>query len=433
MTEVYTLPIAVQIIYGIALLIEAWWWLAVTALLYFPARFLYRWWITWDVWYREQNWMILEIIPPQEIEKPFRAMEDVLNVLWTFYDSPNWREVWCAGQPSQGFWFSFEIVSFEGEVHFYLRCYEKGRKLVESAFHAHYPDVEIQEAADYTKNVLQDIPNENMDMYGEDYVFTRENAYPIRTYKFFEIRPEEVEEEKRIDPLSTTLEALSKLKKGEQFWFQIVPVPILLDREIPWVKQGKALTDKIARRPKEEVPGSIMGDVARVILGREKEEEKPKEIIPPEMKLTPGEREKLAEIEAKTTKLGFKTYMRCVYLYKKEAYFSPHYKIARTHLTHFATQSLNSIVYWGRTRTRIHYWWRKRRLYTRKKNIFRRYIERFPPAFPDLVSGTMVLNTEELATIFHLPSKAAIMPPGIPRVPAKKGPPPAIPGLPTEE
>ena len=43
----------------------------------------------------------------------------------------------------------------------------------------------------------------------------------------------------------------------------------------------------------------------------------------------------------------------------------------------------------------------------------------------------MILNTEELATIFHLPALAAPLPPEVPRVEAKRGGPP--PELPVEE
>ena len=65
--------------------------------------------------------------------------------------------------------------------------------------------------------------------------------------------------------------------------------------------------------------------------------------------------------------------------------------------------------------------------------IFRLYRERFHPMFPrpaDRRTGLFVLNTEELASIYHFPSRAVAPAPTVPRVEAKKGE--APPELPIE-
>jgi len=399
---------------------------------YFPAKILYKWWINWEVWYKELEWIMLEIIPPSEVLKPFRAMEDTFTALWPIYDGPNWREKWCEGELDLGpAWVSFETVSIEGQIHFYLRCLKDQQNFVESIIHTHYPDAEISQTSDYTQNVPQNVPNKDYDIYGEDYVFLREDPYPIRTYKFFEIRPEEIEAEKKIDPLPNLLEALSKVGKGEQVWFQMVICPIL-DVDVPWIKAGKDLADKIARRPSPPKDKTIAGETFRTIVHGTvpfENEAKEESVIPPEMKLTPGEKEVLAAVEEKISKLGFKTYMRVIYLYKREARYAPNARIFRSYFLHFNTQNLNSIRFWGATRTKIHYLFRKRRLYTRKKNIFSKYIKRFTPKFPKRVGpGICIFNAEELATVFHFPADTSKLPPSVPRVAAKKGgPPPNIP------
>ncbi len=396
---------------------------------------MYRWWIMWEIWYKEIEWMVFEITPPAEVKKPFRAMEDVIHSLWPLYDSPNWREEWCQGEfPKGPFWLSFEIASFGGDIHFYVRLEKRLKDFFESVLHAHYPDAEIREVPDYTQNIPQNIPNDKWGIYGEDYHFRYDDPYPIRTYKFFEIKPEEVTEEKRLDPFPALLERMTKLKKDEQAWFQMILVPIL-DRDVDWITQGRKLADKIARRPEEEKPKSIIGETARALAyGKtpyEKEEKEEKEIIPPEMKLTPGEREVLQGIEEKISKHGFKTSMRYLYIHRAGAYFSPYAKITRSYFMHFGTENLNSVLYLPRTRTRVHFLFRKRRLYARKRDMFRKYVKRFPPCYPRLIGyGTMIFNAEELATMFHLPVKAALLPPGVPRLLAKKGGPP--PGIPTE-
>ncbi|MDI6883377.1 MAG: hypothetical protein QMC93_02860 [Patescibacteria group bacterium] len=406
--------------------IKIWWWLILPIFLYFPAKSLYLWWIRWEVWYKEQNWILLEIIPPAEILKPFRAMEDVFAGLWPIYDSANWRERWCEGMlPKFPYWFSFEIVSLEGEIHFYLRTLRESQKLVESVIQAHYPEAEIFEVSDYTQNVPQDIPNDDFNFYGEDFVFVREDAYPIKTYKFFEATtPEAVEAEKKIDPSYSMLEALAHLKKGEQYWFQIIIAPIL-DKDIPWITDGKKLVGKLAGRPEAKKEKSIIGETFGTLFwGAPKETKEARETIPLEFRLTPGEREVLKAIEEKISKWGFKVSLRSIYIYKKEAYFPPHAKIARSYFSHFATQNLNAIMYWLKTRTRIHYFFKKRRLFKRKRAIFRKYVNRFPALYPKMAGpGNLVLNCEELATIFHFPTKPTILPPGVPRIIARKGPP----------
>jgi len=231
---------------------------------------------------------------------------------------------------------------------------------------------------------------------------------------------------------------MTKLRKGEQFWFQIIIVPIL-DKDIPWVTKGHEAAQKFARRPKKPKQKSIIGEAIDALLGTSPEELQKEKGLPPgvspeierEMLITPGERAVLTGVEEKISKYGFKTSMRSVYIYPEGEYFAPRGKAARSYFSHFSTQDMNTIVFLGKTRTRIHYLFRRRRLYSRKRSIFERYIRRFPPSYPKWIGpGNIVLNAEELATIFHLPTKAAILPPGVPRVFAKKGEPP--PGIPTE-
>jgi len=450
----------------IGLILKAWWWLIIPIIFVFPFKSLYLWWIRWDLWYKKHKWILLEIKPPREILKPFRAMEDVINVFWGIYDGANWRERWCEGEHIEGpFWMSFEIASFGGKIHFYMRILEPWRDMVESAVYSHYPEAEISVVDDYTQRVPQDIPNETWDLYSENYSLMRDDVLPIKTYAmFFEERPEVVKEEKRIDPLDSLLEAMAKLKPAEQIWFQVVAAPIT-NNDIPWIDRGKKLANKIAKRPPEKKPKSVLeeetsgwlqsaaGAINFLITGKEVAEvEAPPErgevLIAPELRMTPGEREILKGIETKISKQGWKTWMRMLYLYKrKEPHFRGNYKMIRSYLNHFMSENLNSPVFWGPTRTRIHYWLRARRLYLRKRKQFRNYVVRLPSLWPRTMSGklffpfgfaprgpgiggVLIFNSEELSTIYHFPAKITALAPAIEPVEAKKGGPP--PGLPTE-
>ena len=421
--------------------LRIWWWFFLPIILYFPLRKIYLYWLEWDIWYKETKWIVLEIIPPKEIEKPFKAMEDVLEVLWPIYDSPNWREVWCEGALpfGSGTWFSFEIVSLGGKIHFYARMPEGFRGTFESSFYAHYPELEIRQVPDYVKNVPLDIPNEKFDISGEDYCFINPHCYPIKTYPtFFEERGEMVKEEKRIDPINSLLESMAKLKEGEQFWFQIIPVPVI--DEIPWKEEGKKIAAKIARREAEkkgsvlqreiqkmaEPPHPILRSPGEKAVSPARTEEGGREMI-----ITPRERAVLSAIENKMSKIAFSTTLRGLLIFEKDKpYNKGNSKIARTYLMHFKVTDLNTIRFWDLTRVRIQYILRNRRLYLRKRKLFRNYVQRFPPLWPEMEAGkaTPILNTEEIATIFHFPTKIIL--PTVPRIEAKPGGPP--PGLPVE-
>jgi len=433
--DIYQLqPILDALLAGAWQVFKVWWWLLLPCIFYFPAKHLYLWWLNWEVWAKEElNWILLEIIPPSEIEKPFRAMEDLITAIWPVIDTANWREVWAEGEfIIDPFWFSLEISAKEGgEVHFYVRILKSQKSFYEAVIHAHYPDIEIKEVPDYTQSVPQDIPNEKYTLYGEDFILMKDNSYPIRTYKFFEIRPEEIEEPKRLDPLNSMLEAMSLLRKGEQFWFQLVAAPIT-NNHVPWITQSEKLVEVLAKRVEEPTKfKSITGEALRLLFFAkppfQELDERKESVIPVEMKLTPGEREVLGEVENKKSKLGFKVYMRSIYIAEHDVFFSPNGKIARSYMIHFNTENLNHIRYWNKTRTKVHFFFRKRRVYARQRNMFKKYVNRFPPQYPhrDFGPGISIMNAEEISSIYHFPSKAALLPPAIPRVAAKKVAPPS--------
>lgn len=417
----------------ILLILKNWWWVLPPLPFFFLLQYYYLYWVRWEVWYKAQKWILLEIKPPKEILKPLSAMEDIFTVLWGIIDTAVWRERWCEGQLICGpYWVSLEIVSIGGKIHLFIRCFQEHRNLIESTIYAHYSDVEISLVDDYTKNIPQDIPNDNWDFYGEEYRFLRDNAYPIRTYPiFFEPSGERItQEEKRIDPLNSFLEAMTKLQLGEQFWFQICAAPIS-DKNLPWQTQGRQLADKLAKRPSKPRQKSMIEEALDVLISGKSTEPSPeKEIYPPEMRLTPGEKEELTAVEKKISKLGFKTWIRGLYVAKRDTWNVFNRILARQYLTHFSGSGLNAMVYFTKTRAKIHYFFKKRRLYLRKRSLLRNYINRVPPLFPKrwkrAKDGIFILNTEELATIYHFPTEVIV--PTLPYVEAKKaGPPPQLP------
>jgi len=408
-------------------IIAAWWWLFFPFLIFQPARYLYRFYLI-EKWDATQKRVVLEIKIPKEILKPIRAMDQVFAGFHGIHDIATWREKWVEGVYQLSL--SFEIVSRGGEIHFYIRTPEVFRSFIESNIYSQYPEAEISLVDDYTKHVPQDIPNKDWDLWGVDYINSKDEIYPIKTYRQFETETEK-EEEKRIDPLANLLEGLTTLKPDEQFWIQIVAKPVL-GRDKPWQERGRALADRLAKRPATPKPKSMIQEAAQILItGKVPEEKKPEEgleLIAPELRLTPGEKEILTAVEAKLAKFGYDCNVRFIYLGKREVFFKPTTKIGFGFLKAVSTENLGGLKPLTKTMTKVKsvpFWFLdKRRYYLRQRRIFRYYKSRLPTLFPRL-GRTYILNTEELATLYHFPGEMVAPAMGLARVEVKKGGPPS--------
>jgi len=421
-----------------------WWWVFLTLFLWKKALSFWLWW-------RQERWLnnvyfpiLLEIKLPPDIKKPIEAMENVMAAIHgVIYQPPDWWEHWIDGQLQTGV--SFEIVSIGGEIHFYLRFHKAYRNGVEAAIYSQFPEAEIYEVEDYAKNVPPSIPNKEWDLWGTDYRLFRPDPYPIKTYHDFETKREKPEE--IVDPLSHLLEGLAKVQEGEQFWLQIRATPIggaacpgyPEGTAAEFLKEGEKIKTKLLKRPQPKKPKPLLQEAIEIWLpgweppGPEKTE---KEVIPPEMRLSPGEREIVEAIERKLSKPAFSCGLRFIFLGKKDVYHKPTLRMAFNFFSCFATNNLNALYPWGETITKIKKSWflplnliRKRRLYVRCRKMFKKYKDRVAPLYPRSKKDreVFILNTEELASLFHFPAWETAPVPGWKRIEAKKGPPPSLP------
>jgi len=419
-------------------IIQAWWWLFLPFLLGKPLLYLWLWW-RFELFINQQKFILLEVKLPEESIKPIRAMEQVMDgIQQGFWDPPNFWEKWWDGKISIGF--QLEIVSIGGEIHFYIRCPDYRRDIVEANIYSQYPEAEITLAEDYAKNIPHNIPNKDWDMWASDYKLDKPSPYPIKTYLEFETEAEK-EEEKRVDPLAALLETFAKIKSGEQLWIQIQASSIGQEDAEPFLKEGKAIRDKIAKRPEAAKPKPMIQEAAEILISgppSEEKKEKPMELIAPELRLTPGEKEIIAGVERKISKPLFTCSIRFIFLGKREVWFKSNLRLAIAYFGNYVTENMNALFPLGKTITKVYSRppfsiFDRRRRYLRKRKMFRLYLERFPPCFPrkgNYKTGTFILNTEELASLFHFPSRRVAPAPGVSRVEAKKAGSPT--GLPTE-
>lgn len=429
--------------------LRPWWWFFAPIILSIELRRLYLWWIAWDFAYPKIKWVVLEMVPPKEVLVPVKAMEDVFSIIFNAVsDMNNFRDIWCDGRlENTPDWMSFEIVSIEGEIHFFARIDSNKKSLLETTLYSHYPEIEIHEVPDYVRNIPQNIPNEEWDLYGEDFILGRNAAYPIKTYeKFFEPQGEKISvEEKRIEPMNSLLEMLARFGKGEQYWMQIIIMGVYDKDEPEWKSEGEKIIAKLSKRPtkkKKSILSETFETLSNIIIGPQKEGSGDKakykfvgstksEEGDREMVLTPGEREIITEIENKMKKPAFRTNIRGLYIARRENWNPLHKTIVRSYMPHFSTNNLNYLRFGVLSRTKIQDVFRDRRVFLRSRKMLNNAVARLTPLFPDRRSECAILNAEELATLFHFPVKiTGITLPSIVRVESKKGGPP--PNLPTE-
>lgn len=419
---------------GVWPIIKAWWWAVLPFVLFTPAKDM---WLLWRQlkYFKEREFVLLEIKLPQEIIKPVSAMEDVFTSLYQValeHGPGTARETWIQGQSKKYMSFSLEIVGEKGEMRFFVRIDDYLKDVVESIFYAQYPNLEIKEVEDYTKKVPPLIPNKEWDLEGMDWHLKNENYFPIKTYKEFE-SGHEAKEEKRVDPIARLAEAFTKLKKGEQVWMQFN----LTDAGDDWIKKGKKKKDELAKRPEEKkvtYRPLVLEAIEALLFGLpEEKEEEEKMSAPLELLLTPGEREKIEALERKINKNGFKTSIRVLYLGKRENFYKPHMGLPFSFFTSLGIKGLNYLIPHMATRTKVKNVIRAfddQLAFLKKRRMFRNYKWRVNPYFPK-VDAVSVFNVEEMATIFHFPGSRMAPGKAIQRMPSKRGAPPS--NLPVEE
>jgi hypothetical protein len=369
---------------------------------------------------RSIPYVVLEIIPPQNIEKSPKLMESFFSGIHGAETTIPNNQIYLDGRMIE--FFSLELIGDSGKVHFYLRIPTWDRGIVESNLYAQYPDVQIVEVDDYVTEVPRIIPNKDWEIWGADAKLTGPDPLPIKTYYKFQ---EDVTG-KMIDPLSSIMELFGRLGPNQKVWFQILAQPIKEE----WSHDvGKKLVEELAGRKSESksIISTIYDDM-RDVFGNlfkalskpiEFEEEEKKEQAPLEFRLTPGEKEKLKALEENIGKNVFRTKIRFVYLGKKENFDKAGVVGGFWGaMKQFSDINSNGISIYDPTKTYAWYFMVKSRLLYRQRKLFQRYIDRDPEG------NKFILSTTELATIFHLPDMSS-MAPSLSRVEAKLGGAPA--------
>ena len=367
------------------------------------------------------NWVLLEIIPSREIEKSPLPMELIYAGFAGVIKGYTTNESWVIGMFPVAF--SLEMASIEGRVHMYIKTQTGYRNLVEAHFYAQYPDIELVEVPDYVNEVPRSVPNKDWDLWGCDFILTKHDLYPIRTYKHFE----ESVTGKMVDPLAGLIETMGKIGPGQHIWFQIIATP--MNEE--WLPTRQGVIDEFLGRVEEEGQsifvrffqdiGDVFANLGRGLMGSEitwsaAEKAEAKEEQPVEFRLTPGQKKVLEALEQNIGKQMFNVRMRFILVGRRETFSKPFVSAFIGGIKQFNDYNLNGFKPEDISKTEALYLMVEPRMRYRQRRIFRRYIDR--DGTPDATK--FMLSSEELATIFHIPDMQVVAP-SMSRVVAKRG------------
>jgi hypothetical protein len=379
-----------------------------------------------DIYNSKKQWMLLAISVPRLTEQTPRAVENIFAHLAGAHSSNSWVEDWIIGRTQDQI--SIEIVSIEGNVQFLVWTTRGFRDLIEASIYAQYPDAEIAEVEDYTLKVPSRYPDVEWDAFGTEMVPVKADVYPLRTYPEFE---DKVSGEFK-DPLAVLLENMSRLGPGEQFWYQIILVPI--DQK-GFRARGEAMVKKITGQTVEVkqklwqkalgLPIDLIGMVFETAFGGAAAgPKKPDNPFANRMwTLTPGERKVLEGLENKISKIAFDCKIRFLYVAKKEIM-----KKARIvnpfvgAIKQFNTNDMQSLKPETKRIMMSGALWffKESRNMVRRNNLMRAYRSRSSWAG----APRFAMNIEELASLWHFPITGQSKPPQLVKTEAKRSEPP---------
>lgn len=360
---------------------------------------------------------------PREILKSARGMDQVLQSIAAMRNSAgDLEEKYKDGEIP--YWTTLEMVSFGGEIHFYIRVYRKLRALVEASFYAFYPEIELLDIPpeeDYAKNFLPhtigELTASGRTLWGSEMVLTKPGLYPLKTYIEFE----NMDEAHQLDPMSAFLETLSKIRPDEQFFiqFNIQPLPRswgdAFEHEFDELK--KPVRVKIDDVGHSEEDGLLSATVQR----------------------TPSQTQYLEMIGRNLGKPAFETTIRFMYLYptgRNNDSFAR--RIVLATFNQFADAGLNSFRRNEKMATKLKGWnfpyvfsnlrvklreqrlieyYRDREMWTETK--MGRILSSHPFNF-NTHSQPQILSSESLASLWHPPSNLVLTGPHTKRMESKK-------------
>jgi len=286
---------------------------------------------------------------------------------------------------------SFEVVSDKSGIKFYVALPEALVSFVESQIYSQYPDSQIKKVDDYAMVPL--ISERNLHVKSSYLTLTKPEFYPIKTFKDFEV-----------DPLSAITGSLTDTAKDvASVWMQVLIRPIadtwqsIGYAEVDMMREGLKPISLTGKDLVTGVIGELFGTISKLPgkafdpVGKADEAAKAGKAVAGGVRLTAGQELQIKAIEEKLTKLGFTTCIRIVVIGDQEHLVDNRMRGVLASFKQFSTANLNSFEGVN--------------VVAEPSDILKSYEDR---TFSELHSK--VFNTEELASIYHLPSSSVETP-----------------------
>jgi hypothetical protein len=368
-----------------------------------------------------KSFILLEIKLPREIDKSPLAAELAISSLLQTSGLGGWFNKYYMGKVP--IFSSLEIASIEGVIHFYVRIERRFKTLVESAFYAQYPGIEIVEADDYTKRIRYHHLSKDTNMWGASFTLSGKwtptnketgepyeyggkpvtlpaDYLPMKTYVDFGL-DKDPKEEYKIDPLTQILETMATCGKGEHFWYQVLiqDESVFNDTKVPKMYINPAthehvsLADMVKDRKKQLRTASWVkkGDVSktpygideRIVIGYDSEGKsiygpavhpETKAVGKKEMDLTSDDKGEIEAMDTKLSKPLARVVVRIVYAAETQHFNKGHVVTVLTYPKLF--KGANGLAVKTIADPYDYPWQGIRRVGWRKEEIFERYVER---------------------------------------------------------
>jgi DNA helicase HerA-like ATPase len=392
--ELNVINIAVLVLIGLIAIFFA-------VFFYFYKRHVYH---TKHIVPRTLDWVFLEIQMPKETapekeqqrvktEEEKKQLVAVAEQLFTTLSASGESKGWLVGKD----YYSFEIACTDKKVSFFVNCPKHLQQLVEKQIQAQYPHAFIEQVKGY--NPFQD----KGQVEAAELQLNRPYVYPFRTYKIMES-----------DPLNAITNAMSKLSEGEGAAVQFILSPA----GTAWqgrprhmaleIQQGKN-PQLIERGQAYQLFVGLMRAVGRGLAFGGQKNYQPSHThkdlsgYASPIQLTPMQQEIVKKLEEKASRPGYKINVRLVASSLISGNAGLHMRNLLSSFLQFNMPPFNGFR--GKKRD--------------KNDILKDYIFRI---FRDQ-GNSNIINTEELASLWHLPTPY-IETPNIKWLVSKKAPPP---------
>ncbi len=394
-------------------------------------------WIAWKTYLlmkmvdfvSAMEWTYFQVTMPADTEETPKSMEGIFEMVGGIHKNPDFNEKYFDGYLEA--WASFELHCTQGSARYVIVVPTAHRRLFEAIIYAQYPKADIKEVEDYTLRYDWKELRKKFDIWGAEMVLVEDDILPIKTYKDFEAKL--AERVPFVDPMQVTIETLTNLDAGEEFWIQILVRALDGGNIKKWEKKGEKKIAEISGQAKKEKPGmwdnfrdffsALPGELLTIIFKgpldfEQKKEEKVLRFF------NPADSAKMEKILEKVTSNGYKVKIRLIHICPPGQMKKPNIGRGIGTFKQYAMGHLNSFKPDSDTKTNgPNLIMRDKRRLLREKNILLNYQWR---DFFGTDSGQM-MNAEELASIYHFPVKYTSAPSVERAKSGRTSPPPNLP------